>query len=336
MTTTDDLRPMTIPPLSRLARYAWIVLAYNLFVILWGAFVRATGSGAGCGSHWPLCNGTVVPRAPEVETMIELTHRATSGIALLAVILLFVWARRAYPRGSLVRTGAALSLFFIIVEALLGAGLVLFELVADDDSGARAFSMIAHLLNTFILLAVLTLTAWWASGGGVFRIDLRQRLPRLLLAGCVGLLLVGATGAIAALGDTLFPAESLADGIRDSFTSSSHPLVQLRKYHPLMAIIVGLGVVGLARYLSHSARSAAAGRLAGLVSLLYLVQLVGGTVNMILLAPVAMQLIHLLLADLLWIVYVLFAAQVLADAGRDADGDSDPTRAAGRPAHAPG
>jgi heme A synthase len=301
--------------LDRLAKFAWGVLAYNLFVIVWGAFVRATGSGAGCGSHWPLCNGEAIPRAPEIETIIEFTHRATSGLALLAVVVLFVWARRAYPSGHIIRRGAALSLFFIIVEALLGAGLVLFELVADDDSSARAFSMVAHLLNTFVLLAVLTLTAWWASGGASFRVVGSERTSRLLIAGALGILLVGATGAIAALGDTLFPATTLGEGLRDSFASTSHPLIQLRKYHPFLAILVGLGIVAIARQLSRSARSDTVRKLAMAVTGLYILQLIGGTVNMILLAPVAMQLFHLLLADLLWIAYVIFAAALLAERG---------------------
>ncbi len=46
------------------SRYAWGVLLWNVLVALWGAYVRATGSGAGCGSHWPTCNGEILPRAP--------------------------------------------------------------------------------------------------------------------------------------------------------------------------------------------------------------------------------------------------------------------------------
>jgi heme a synthase len=303
--------------LDRFARFAWGVLAYNLLVIVWGAFVRATGSGAGCGSHWPLCNGEVVPRAPEIETIIEFTHRGTSGIALLAVIGLFVWARRDRPKGDVVRTGALLSLIFIVVEALLGAGLVVFQLVADNASSLRAFSMVAHLVNTFILVAVLTLTAWWASGGAPPRIREQPGSVRMLLAGAVVLLLVGATGAIAALGDTLFPAASLGEGIRDSFSRESHPLVQLRKFHPLLAILGGLLVVGIVRTLARWRGSMLLQRISALVAGLYLAQLLIGVVNLVLLAPVAMQLVHLLFADLLWIAYTVFAAAALGEATTD-------------------
>ena len=122
---------------QRFTVYAWAVLAYNLIVIMWGAFVRATGSGAGCGSHWPLCNGVVIPRAPTTETMIEFSHRISSGLALVSVVVLLIWAYRSYPSGGSVRRGAAWSMFFMVLEALVGAGLVLFEYVAANVSVAR-------------------------------------------------------------------------------------------------------------------------------------------------------------------------------------------------------
>lgn len=321
--------------LDGFAKFAWGVLVYNLGVILWGAFVRATGSGAGCGSHWPLCNGDVVPRAPEVETLIEFTHRATSGIALLLVIGLYLWARRRHAPGNAVRTFARLSLIFIIIEALLGAGLVLFELVAENDSWMRAFSMIAHLVNTFVLVAMLSLTAWYASGHPPARWTSDRRSAALLATGAVALLVVGGTGAIAALGDTLFPAETLAEGIRDSFSRESHPLLQLRKYHPLLAIIAGLGVVAIARWVARTSGAVATRPLAAAVVGLYLVQLAAGTVNIVLLAPVAMQLVHLLLADFLWIAYVLLAASALAaeDAPAPRNGRRASSPEAGRAAY---
>ena len=109
--------------LTRFAKYAWGTLAYNVAVVVWGAYVRATGSGAGCGKHWPTCQGAVIPRAPQIETLVEFSHRLTSGLAFLAVLGLFVWAWRAYPKKHIVRTGAALSMGFILLESLVGAGL---------------------------------------------------------------------------------------------------------------------------------------------------------------------------------------------------------------------
>ena len=144
-------------------RVAWCVLAWNILVVLWGAYVRASGAGAGCGSHWPLCNGDVVPRAPRVETIIEFTHRITSGLALLSVGVMAVWAWRAFPSGSKVRKYALLSVVFILVEALLGAGLVLLRYVDKNASIGRAFYLAAHLANTQILLAMIALAGWFAA-----------------------------------------------------------------------------------------------------------------------------------------------------------------------------
>jgi heme a synthase len=152
-------------PLSRFSKFAWILLVYTIFVILFGAFVRATGSGAGCGAHWPLCNGEVIPRPQAMETVIELTHRLTSGVMLIMVAVLGYWGFKIYPAGSMIRKAVVLTIFFTITEALVGAGLVLFGLVADNDSVARAFSMMVHLVNTFLLLAAITFTAWWATFG---------------------------------------------------------------------------------------------------------------------------------------------------------------------------
>ena len=156
--------------MSRLARFAWAVLAYNVAVIVWGAYVRATGSGAGCGAHWPLCNGEIIPRAGRVATLIEFSHRLTSGAALAAVVFLLIWTWRACRPGHPARSGAALSLFFMLTEAGVGAGLVLFQLVADNASFARAMFLAVHLVNTFTLLACLTATAWWLSGGAPLRL----------------------------------------------------------------------------------------------------------------------------------------------------------------------
>jgi cytochrome c oxidase assembly protein subunit 15 len=163
--------------------YALVVLGVNLFVILWGAVVRASGSGAGCGEHWPLCNGAILPQSHATATLIEFTHRATSGIALLLVIGLFWWSRRTFPTGHRARTGALWSLVFICSEALVGAGLVLLHLVGDNASPLRAMYLAAHLLNTFLLLAALALTAHWATHDAPWRRPKAGAAPWLLATG---------------------------------------------------------------------------------------------------------------------------------------------------------
>ena len=183
--------------LAKLARYAWGVLVYNVFVIVFGAFVRATGSGAGCGSHWPTCNGTMTPRGPAIETIIEFTHRMSSGLTLVLILGLLVWTWRAYPKGSWLRWTSGAVFFFIILESLLGAGLVLFNLVQENASLIRAFSMMIHLVNTFMLLASITLTAWFSTFGEPAEVEKNKIIRWLVVGGAIGLLVLGASGSIA-------------------------------------------------------------------------------------------------------------------------------------------
>ena len=300
--------------MRRLAQFVWVVLIYNLGVIAWGAYVRATGSGAGCGAHWPLCNGEVVPRAAAAQTVIEFSHRVTSGLALLSVVVLFIWARRATRPGHPVRLGASLSLAFMLSEALLGAGLVLFQLVADDASAARAMAVAAHLLNTFLLLAVLTLTVHWASGGGTLQGNIGRDVAGRLAGGGVLLLAVSVMGAITALGDTLFPSATLSDGLSADLSAASHMLVRLRTIHPVLAVLTS-GYLMTTVWRNTGGRPSALTHARLLVGLLT-VQLAAGFANVILLAPVWLQMVHLLLADAVWIAYVFLAAEALSVPGQ--------------------
>ena len=290
-------------PSRRFIRFAWGTLLYTLFVIIWGGFVRATGSGAGCGDNWPLCNGEVIPRSAQLETMIEFTHRLTSGLALLLVVGLVIWAFRVYGKGHLVRRGAVWSLVFMVLEALIGAGLVLLELVAYNVSVARGYWMVAHLVNTFLLLAALALTAWWASGGGPVHLWDRGTMGWMIGGALVGTLIVGASGAVAALGDTL----TLGGGLSPDDDPVVAALVGLRIYHPLLACLVSLFVISAVSLTWQAGPDPTTRRLAMVVLGVYGLQLVLGLVNVWLQAPVWMQMVHLLTADVLWIALVLFA-----------------------------
>ncbi len=293
-----------------LTRYAWGVLAFTLLVIGWGAFVRATGSGAGCGSHWPTCNGEVIPRAETIETAIELTHRITSGLSFLMVLGLLIAAMRARPKGHPLRRAAALSFFFMITESGVGAGLVLLEYVADDRSPARAIWVAVHLINTFLLVASLAVAAHKA--GEQARPAVWRARGLWVLAAALCTLAVATTGAITALGDTLFPAASLAEGVAADFSPTAHFLIRLRVYHPLSAIAVSVLVTAVAVIVGRSTPGARRPALA-LIALFFL-QIAGGLVNLFLLAPTWMQLVHLLMADLAWIALVLLGAEAFAEA----------------------
>ena len=291
-----------------LPRFAWGVLAYNVLVILWGAVVRATSSGAGCGAHWPLCNGTVLQSNPRLATLIELAHRMSSGLTLPLVLLLLVWTYRATARGHLARIAAVWATLFTFNEALLGALLVLLRLTADNRSPARAVYLSLHLANTLLLLGALTLAAHFISREQFFyRKEVRFAHMPLAVTGIAAILAVGVTGTLAALSDTLFPATTLAAAFAQDFSTSGGWLLRLRILHPVSAIVAGAFLCWL---LAKSFARPSERSMALLVLSLLLLQCVLGLADVTLLAPVWLQIVHLLGADLLWIALVVLTARM--------------------------
>ncbi|HWR65740.1 MAG TPA: COX15/CtaA family protein [Bellilinea sp.] len=297
----------------KFAVFAWSVFIYNLLVIAWGAYVRATGSGAGCGAHWPLCNGVVIPRDVQVETLVEFSHRVSSGLTLVLVMILVVWAFRVFSKGNLTRKAASFAVFFTVTEALVGAGLVLFGLVAENSSVTRAFTMMVHLVNTFLLLGALVLTARWASRGAPTRLIWPKANGVILVTGLVSVLVLGASGAVTALGDTLFPAASLAEGIQQDLSPTAHFLIRLRVLHPVIAVTVGVYLLASVIWLRRQSVTSDQIKLTTLLLSLFAGQLVLGTLNIILLAPVWLQMVHLVVSDLIWASLVLTTGTWFAD-----------------------
>lgn len=296
---------------SKFSNFVWLTLGYTILVILWGAFVRATGSGAGCGNHWPTCNGDVLPRPEQIETVIELTHRLTSAVSGLFVLVMLIWAFRAFPKRHLVRYGAVVSFFFILTEGLIGALLVRLELVGDNDSLTRAVMIAIHLVNTFFLIGAIALTGWWARSSRKLVWYNERKVVAWLVGGTIGFMLLGASGAITALGDTLFPAESLIDGFRDDFSPGANFLVRLRVYHPLIGVGLGLYLIMASTALEGLLQTAVLNRFMRWLRWLFVLELAVGVVNVLLLAPVWIQMVHLLLADLVWITAVLLGSEAL-------------------------
>jgi len=288
-----------------LVRYAWGVVGYNVLVILWGALVRATGSGAGCGNHWPLCNGEVIPLSPRLDTVIEFTHRCMTGGAAFVVLGLLVWTFRATVKGQAARVMAVASMALLLNEAVLGALLVKLGYVTGNQSVGRVVVLSIHLSNTLLLLAALTLTAVLLGTGQLWR-ELAVMDGKKLWAG-LGLaatLVVGVSGSLTALGDTLFPASSLQAAFAQDFATGSPWLLRLRGIHPVSAVIAAAFVIWLVK----QARDSGARQLGAVVLGLLAFQFLLGLADVVLLAPIWMQILHLLGADLYWVALVALAA----------------------------
>ncbi len=284
-----------------LAAYAAAVLGFMIMVILWGAVVRATGSGAGCGDRWPLCNGDFFPHHPRIATMIEFTHRSMSGICTVLVAALISWTFVAKRRGDRARKAAVWSGVLLVTEALLGAVLVLGGYVDRNTSDMRVVVQCVHFTNTMLLMAALTLTWWWLQGSSAAGSPGRARTTAWVTLALT--ILTGATGSVAALADTLFPSPSLREGLAQDFAANAPLLVHMRWMHPAAAVLALLAAVVLCRHLARSG--------ARWIATLLLLQIVLGVVDMVALAPVVLQVLHLLGADLFWIALVAVSSDLI-------------------------
>jgi heme A synthase len=300
--------------MSGFAKFAWFTLVYNVVVILWGVFLRASNSGDGCGQHWLTCQGEVVPSAPELKTVIEYSHRITTAIAGFVVLALVIWAVRKFGFRNRVTISSLATLFFIIVEALIGRGLVLTGNTADNWTPSRPFWTAGHLINTFLLLACLALTAWFAGSERKLSFRLPAKVWILIAIGVASILFVGVSGSMAALTNMLFPSGTLAEGLARDFDPNSHYLLQLRISHPILSILTGVYLFFLSGWLRNwSGREGEVSKWAKRLSILVLVQLAFGAATLLMLAPIVMQLGHLLLADLVWISLVLLGVSYMTN-----------------------
>ena len=321
------------PSRRAFSRFAWGFAFYLIGVILFGAWVRITHSGAGCGSHWPTCGGEIVPVAPRLETIIEFSHRLTSGLCGVLGLILVAWSWRIERFGPMTRT-AALTVAFIILEGAIGAGLVLGELVGDNDSVARAIVISIHLANTLLLMACATLTAWQADGN---RLPMRGagRVGGIWGPALAALILTSMSGAVTALGDTLFPIEptlgpGLFDKIRGDLSATNHFLVRLRVWHPFFAVAATVYLVwALRRTLRAGAVREGRSPWPRIGLALAVGELALGVLNVALAAPGWMQLVHLLAAHLLWMAVLLSGAgdAALAESTQPAEATA-PSRSA--------
>lgn len=304
--------------LSGFAKYAWFVLAYNLLVVLWGVFLRASKSGDGCGMHWLTCHGEVLPTSPEFKTVIEFTHRIMSAVDGLFMLILLGWAiwicrkSRSDRDRSVLKTTAA-AFFFVLTEGAIGAGLVLTGNTAETLTAARPFWMAAHLINTFILLAFLTLTARRASGGVGLKFRVEPKYIAAIAFVVFAILVVGISGSIAALSNMIFPSGTLSESVAKDFSETSHILLRLRLLHPTSAILASVFVIFVTGWLAKQRfGDNVVMRWSNILTILILLQIAFGAATLLMLGPIVMQLGHLIIADAIWISFVMFAASFLS------------------------
>ncbi len=303
---------------DKFARFAWLVLGWNIVVILWGVFLRASKSGDGCGQHWLTCQGEIIPSAPALKTVIEFSHRITSSLDGLLLIALLVWAFLKWKRlrsesAKRILKMAAGSFVFVVIEGLLGAGLVLTGNTAENLTPERPFWMAAHLVNTLILLTFLTLTARYASGGKPLNFRVEKKYILAILIGFAAILIVGITGSIAALSHMIFPSGTIAEGMVKDFSPTSNTLLRLRLLHPITAILTSVFVIFLTGWLTKECgKERLVARWSNILSILILAQIGFGSLTLLTFAPIAMQLGHLFFADAIWIAFVLTAANFLS------------------------
>jgi cytochrome c oxidase assembly protein subunit 15 len=303
--TPIPLSTRTFTSRSRgLTQYAAIVVGFMVLVILEGALVRATGSGAGCGNHWPLCNGDFFPHHPRLATVIEYTHRSMTGFCISLITILMAWTFLARPRGDRARRAVVWTGILLITEALLGALLVKGGYVERNASDMRVVMQCIHFTNTMLLLAAIALTWWWLGDRPDAATNLRPQARVVAWISLIGTLFVGGTGSVAALADTLFPPTSLQAAFLRDFAAQSPLIVRMRWLHPAAAIIA----LSCAIWIALQLRS----KLGNLVVGLVCAQLLLGAADVLLLAPTWLQVIHLLGADLYWIALVVACASILA------------------------
>jgi heme A synthase len=304
------MKKLTGLPVSSLA---WAALLGNTLVILQGAIVRATGSGAGCGRHWPTCNGHVIPLSHTTESLIEFSHRLLSLIVLILGTYLLYKVRQQREQKPVLFVAGTASFVFLIFEALLGAVTVLFGLTGENTTVARGVMVATHLVNSLLLMGSLSLTVVYARKDAPDAPQIGQQglLATVLGIGLVGMLVLMFSGGIAAMGNTMFPSESLGQGLAADFDPNSHPLIRLRILHPLIAISVGIYLflsLGLGWWLKPVPQ---AKRIAQVLFGVYIAQLAVGTANLAFLAPTVLQILHLALAVVAFCLLTVVSAYAL-------------------------
>ena len=279
----------------KLISYTKLGIVLSILSILAGAFVRATGSGDGCGSTWPTCKGKIIPQLSDTSEVIEFSHRSISGILLIVTLIIFIKSRNM-SKGTIVRTTVNLLTFFVVFEAAIGAVIVLYEWVGLNSSLPRIIAVPIHLVNTFGLLAC------YAS---LYKVllnnfkNIKQLWDRRFVFVAFLFLLSGATGSITALADVLFPSASFYEGLMEDFDRTSELLTRLRILHPLVATGLSVALIIESRKIQKDYKIDVK-----FLQLLVIVAVTLGVLNVLSNIVLLLSILHLAIADLLWISYI--------------------------------
>ena len=275
--------------------YAKAGLFLSIASILAGAFVRATGSGDGCGATWPTCKGRIIPALSDTSELIEFSHRSVSGVLLIVTLIIFVKSRK-FQKDSLARTVTNYLTFFVIFEALIGAVIVIFEWVGLNSSLPRIIAVPIHLVNTFGLLGCYAI---------LYKIldknieDINSMFNKNFIFISSLFLLSGATGSIAALADVLFPSASFIEGFLADFDRTSEVLTRLRILHPIVSSILSLVL-----YIYSIRINKKYNIRVKLLQTLIFVAVFLGFLNVLSNIILPLSILHLAIADFLWISYI--------------------------------
>ena len=275
--------------------YAKAGLLLSIASILAGAFVRATGSGDGCGATWPTCKGKIIPALTDTSELIEFSHRSVSGVLLVVTLIIFAKTRK-FQKESLVRTVTNYLTFFVIFEALIGAVIVIFEWVGLNSSLPRIIAVPIHLVNTFGLLGSYAI---------LYKIlqddlqNIKNMFNKNFLLISSLFLLSGATGSITALADVLFPSASFVEGFLADFDRTSEVLTRLRILHPIisstLSIVLYVYATGIRKKYNVSVKP---------LQTLILIAVFLGVINVLSNIVLPLSILHLAIADFLWISYI--------------------------------
>ena len=279
----------------KLISYTKLGIVLSILSILAGAFVRATGSGDGCGSTWPTCKGKIIPQLSDTSEVIEFSHRSVSGILLIVTLIIFIKSRNM-SKGSIVRTTVNFLTFFVLFEAAIGAVIVLYEWVGLNSSLPRIIAVPIHLVNTFGLLACYAILYKVLLNN--FK-NIKQLWDRRFVFIAFLFLLSGATGSITALADVLFPSASFYEGLMEDFDRTSEMLTRLRILHPMVATGLSVALIIESRKVQKDYKIDVK-----FFQILVFIAVILGVLNVLSNILLLLSILHLAIADLLWITYI--------------------------------